>query len=186
MSEAAGAIGSVAGQISKPEGCRVVGLAGSDEKCRWLLEELGFDATINYKTENVTEMLAKHCPNGVDIYFDNVGGEILDAVLTLINREARIPLCGFISTYKDKERSAGLRNIANILVRSIKLQGFIVIDYLHRIQEAMAYLMPACRAVEIQYRAHVVEGIKNVPDAVNMLFTVANQGKLIVQPGPED
>ena len=181
VSAAAGAVGSLVGQIGRREGCRVVGIAGSDDKCGWLTESLGFDAAINYQAEKVADALREHCPNGIDIYFDNVGGEILDAALGLINVGARIPLCGMISTYNDREPRPGPRNMANILVQRARLQGFIVIDYFSRAKEAYDYLMAAYRADEIDYRVDVVEGLENAPESLNLLFTGGNQGKLIVK-----
>jgi NADPH-dependent curcumin reductase CurA len=140
VSGAAGAVGSLVGQIGKIKGCRVVGIAGSEEKCRWLKEELGFDATINYKTESVLESLQQHCPNGIDVYFENVGGEILDAVLSLINLRARIVLCGLISQYNATEPVPGPYNLLNIVTQRAKLEGFIILDYFDRAQEALADL----------------------------------------------
>ena len=181
VSAAAGAVGSLVGQIGKIKGCRVVGLAGTDEKCRWLTEELGFDAAINYKTEPVYESLKKHCPDGIDIYFENVGGEILDAVLALINNFARIPLCGLISGYNATERIPGPYNFSRLLTRRARLQGFIVIDYMARAQEAMADLGKWYMEGKLKYRVDVVEGLKEAPRAVNKLFEGSNQGKLIIK-----
>lgn len=185
VSAAAGAVGSIVGQIGKKEGCRVVGIAGNDEKCRWLTESLGFDAAINYKTNNIAEALKEHCPNGIDIYFDNVGGEMLNTALLHINHGARIPLCGMISTYNDKENQPGPSNIDKLLIKSAKLQGFIVIDYLDRAEEAMAYLGAAYAAGDIQYRVHLVEGLEKAPESLGMLFTGGNNGKLIVKIDPD-
>lgn len=185
VSAAAGAVGSLVGQIGKKEGCRVVGIAGSDEKCNWLIEELGFDAAINYKTENVAKSLKQKCPEGIDIYFDNVGGEILDIALGQINIGARIPLCGMISTYNDKEPRPGPRNMANILVKRAKLQGFIVIDYFKRAREANEYLLQAYQAGDIKFRVDVLDGLEKAPEALNLLFTGGNQGKLIIKVDPD-
>lgn len=185
VSAAAGAVGSLVGQIGKKEGCRVIGIAGSDEKCRWLTESLGFDAAINYKTNNIGDALKEHCPDGIDIYFDNVGGEILDTALLQINHGARIPLCGMISTYNDKENQPGPSNIDKLLIKSAKLQGFIVIDYLDRAEEAMAYLGAAYAAGEIQYRVHLVDGLEKAPESLELLFTGGNNGKLIVKIDPD-
>ncbi|MEH2238604.1 NADP-dependent oxidoreductase [Nostoc sp.] len=125
VSAAAGAVGSIVGQIAKIKGCRVVGITGSDEKCRWLTEELGFDAAINYKTGDLEKALAQACPNGIDVYFDNVGGIILDAVLTKINLHARLPLCGLISTYNASKPVPGPYNYSQILMKRAVVQGFI-------------------------------------------------------------
>jgi NADPH-dependent curcumin reductase CurA len=181
VSAAAGAVGSIVGQIGKIKGCRVVGLAGSDEKCKWIVDELGFDAAINYKTENVSEALRKHCPKGIDIYFENVGGEILDAVLAQINNFARIPLCGLISTYNATAPVPGPYNFVNLLARRVRLQGFIVIDYMHRAAEGITELMKWYLEGKLKFRVEVVEGLEEAPRAVNKLFEGSNQGKLIVK-----
>ena len=181
VSAAAGAVGSIVGQIGKIKGCRVVGIAGTDEKCRWLVDDLGFDAAINYKTEPVYESLKKHCPNGIDIYFENVGGEILDAVLAQINNFARIPLCGLISGYNATERIPGPYNFSRLLTRRVKLQGFIVLDYMARAQEAMTELGKWYMEGKLKYRVDVVEGLQQAPQAVNKLFEGSNQGKLIIK-----
>ena len=181
VSAAAGAVGSIVGQIGKIKGCRVVGIAGSEEKCRWITQDLGFDAAINYKTEPVLESLKKHCPDGIDIDFENVGGEILDAVLSLINLRARIVLCGLISQYNATDRVPGPYNFVNILVKRARVEGFIVIDYLNRAQEAMADLGRWLAEGKLKYRVDVVEGLEQAPRALNKLFEGSNQGKLIVK-----
>lgn len=179
VSAAAGAVGSLVGQIGKIKGCRVVGIAGSDEKCRWITEELGFDAAINYKTENVQQQLRRHCPNGIDIDFENVGGQVLDDVLSLINLRARIVLCGMISQYGGDV--VGPKNLANLGIQRARMEGFIVLDYLPRAQEAMAQLGQWLGEGKLKYRVDVVEGLENAPLAVNKLFDGTNQGKLIVK-----
>ncbi|MCI0665482.1 MAG: NADP-dependent oxidoreductase, partial [Acidobacteria bacterium] len=181
VSAAAGAVGSIVGQIGKIKGCQVVGIAGSDEKCKWITEELGYDRAINYKKEDVREALKKACPSGIDIYFDNVGGEILDAVLRLINLHARISICGMISQYNATAPVPGPFNLINILTRRAKMEGFIVIDYLNRAQEAIADLSKWYMDGKIKYRVDVVDGLQNAPRAVNKLFDGSNQGKLIVK-----
>jgi NADPH-dependent curcumin reductase CurA len=181
VSAAAGAVGSLVGQIGKIKGCRVVGIAGGEEKCRWITDELGFDAAIDYKSENVLESLKKHCPGGIDVHFENVGGEILDAVLSQINLGARIVLCGLISQYNATEPVPGPYNFANILVRRARVEGFIVMDYMNRAQEAMAELGKWLAEGKIKYRVDVVEGIENAPRAINKLFDGSNKGKLIVK-----
>jgi NADPH-dependent curcumin reductase len=181
VSAAAGAVGSIAGQIGKIKGCRVVGTAGSDEKCRWITQELGFDAAVNYKTEPVLESLKKHCPNGIDIDFENVGGEILDNVLALINLKARIVLCGLISQYNADRPVPGPYNFANILVRRARVEGFIVLDYMDRAQEAMTELGKWLMEGRIKYRVEVIEGIEQAPRAINKLFDGSHQGKLIIK-----
>lgn len=181
VSAAAGAVGSLVGQIGKIKGCRVVGLAGTDDKCKWIVDELGFDAAINYKTEPILQSLKKHCPNGIDIYFENVGGEILDAVLALINNFARIPLCGLISRYNATKPVPGPYNFVNLLARRVRLQGFIVIDYMNRAQEGVAELAKWYKEGKLKYRVDIVEGLEQAPRAVNKLFEGSNQGKLVLK-----
>jgi NADPH-dependent curcumin reductase len=181
VSGAAGAVGSLVGQIGKIVGCRVVGIAGSDEKCRWLTEDLGFDGAINYKRENVLEALKRECPNGIDVNFENVGGEILDSVLALINIGARISLCGLISQYNAAERVPGPYNLAMLIVRRARIQGFLVSDYMNRAGEAMTALGRWLMEGKIKYRVDVVEGLEQAPRAVNKLFDGSNQGKLVVK-----
>jgi NADPH-dependent curcumin reductase CurA len=181
VSGAAGAVGSLVGQIGKIKGLHVVGIAGSDEKCRWLTDELGFDAAINYKTENVSEALRHACPNGIDVYFENVGGAILDAVLAQINLHARISLCGLISQYNATEPVPGPYNFAMILIKRARVQGFIVMDYLNRADEAMNQLGRWLMEGKIKYRVDVVEGLEQAPRAVNKLFDGSNRGKLVLK-----
>ncbi|HEX8087538.1 MAG TPA: NADP-dependent oxidoreductase [Blastocatellia bacterium] len=181
VSAAAGAVGSLAGQIGKIKGCRVVGIAGGEEKCRWITDELGFDAAIDYKSELVQESLKRLCPDGVDVYFENVGGKILDAVLSQINIRARIVLCGLISQYNATEPVPGPYNFANILIKRARVEGFIVIDYMNRASEAVAELAKWLAEGKIKYRVDVVEGIEKAPQALNMLFDGSNKGKLIVK-----
>jgi NADPH-dependent curcumin reductase CurA len=181
VSTAAGAVGSLVGQIGKIHGLRVVGLTGSDEKCRWITEELGYDAAINYKTEKVAESLKKHCPDGIDIYFENVGGAMLDAVLGLINIRARIVLCGLISQYNASEPVPGPYNFVQILVKRARVEGFIVLDYMDRFQEAFQEMGRWYSEGKIKYRVDVVEGLDQAPRAVNKLFDGSNAGKLILK-----
>ncbi|MBO0860522.1 MAG: NADP-dependent oxidoreductase [Chloracidobacterium sp.] len=181
VSAAAGAVGSIVGQIGKIKGCRVVGITGNDEKCKWIVDELGFDAAINYKTEDVRQGLKRTCSNGIDIYFDNVGGEILDAALAMINLRARISICGMISQYNATSPVPGPYNLINILTRRAKMQGFIVIDYLPHAQEAISELIRWYMEGKIKYRVDVVEGLEEAPRALNKLFDGSNQGKLIIK-----
>lgn len=185
VSAAAGAVGSLVGQIGKIKGCRVVGIAGSDEKCQWLTETLGFDAAINYKTEDVRKALKTHCPDGIDIIFENVGGKILDAEMSLMNLHARIVLCGLISAYNATTPPPGPAYFSNLITRRGKVQGFIVTDYMHRAMEAIPDLANWYMEGKLKYRVEVVEGLENAPTAINKLFDGSNQGKLIVQVGAE-
>ncbi|MBF0277261.1 MAG: NADP-dependent oxidoreductase [SAR324 cluster bacterium] len=181
---AAGAVGSIAGQIGKIKGCRVVGIAGSSEKCRWITDELKFDASVNYKTENVLEALKEQCPNGIDVDFENVGGTIFDDILTLINRNARIALCGLISQYThidDQKPFPGPVMFRNVLMKRARIEGFIVTDFLSRFPEAFSALRKWHAAGLLKYRVDVVQGLENAATAVNKLFDGSNQGKLIVQ-----
>ena len=181
VTAAAGAVGSIVGQIGKIKGCRVVGIAGSNEKCRWITETLGFDAAINYKTEDVRGRLKTHCPNGIDVFFDNVGGDILDNVLTQINVKARIVVCGLISQYNAEKPVPGPYHFSTILTQRLRVQGFVFGDYLDRIQEAVTDLGKWLAQGKIKYRVHLVEGLASAPQAINMLFDGSNKGKLIVQ-----
>lgn len=185
VSAAAGAVGSLVGQIGKIKGCRVVGLAGSDEKCRWITDVLGFDAAINYRADSVRRQLQAKCQDGIDIYFDNVGGPILDAALTLINVGARIVLCGLISQYNAAEPVPGPYNFSSILTQRARVEGFIVLDYLNRFPEAMAALGNWLGEGKIQYRVDVIEGLENTPRGINKLFDGSNKGKLIVKVSEE-
>jgi NADPH-dependent curcumin reductase CurA len=181
VSAAAGAVGSLAGQIGKIKGCRVVGIAGSDDKCAWLTGDLGFDAAINYKKEKLYPALQKHCPNGIDIYFDNVGGATLEAALALINNYARIPLCGMISQYNAEQPEPGPRNLAALVGHRGLMQGFIVLDYAPRFAEAARELVTWYAQGKLKYRTDIVQGLEHAPEALLKLFTGANTGKLLVQ-----
>jgi NADPH-dependent curcumin reductase CurA len=181
VSAAAGAVGSLAGQMGKIAGCRVVGVAGSDEKCEWITRELGFDAAINYRKEKIAEGLARTCPNGIDIDFENVGGETLDAVLARINLNARIVLCGLISQYNATEPVPGPYNFMNVLTQRARVQGFIILDYAARFQEAAEKIVPWLLSGKLKYRTDIVQGLRNAPAALNRLFDGTNTGKLLVQ-----
>jgi len=181
VSAAAGAVGSLVGQIGKLKGCRVVGIAGSDEKCDWIVRDLGFDAAINYKSQDVAEALKETCPNGVDIYFDNVGGAILDAALGRINQRGRVVVCGLISQYNATEPTPGPYNFINVLTQRARIEGFIVMDYLPRAKEALAFMIPWMAQDKLRWRAHIVSGLEKAPEALNMLFAGGNTGKLILQ-----
>jgi len=182
VSGAAGAVGSTVGQIAKIYGCHVVGIAGGREKCSYLTDELGFDAAIDYKeTENLLKSLREACPNGVDVYFDNVGGDITDAVILHLNQFARIPICGQISAYNATEIDKGPRNFVHLLKTSSLAKGFIVNDYAHRTKEAMTQLGQWVLEGRIKYRESIVEGLENAPQAFLGLFSGENTGKMLVQ-----
>jgi len=181
VSGAAGGVGSIAGQIGKILDCHVVGIAGGKEKCRLVVEELGFDDCIDYKKGNVGAALREACPDGIDVYFDNVGGDILDAALEEMKDFGRIVACGMISGYTAAERPPGPRNIFRIVSKRLRMQGFIVIDYLPRFAEAAIQLGVWAAEGKIQNRVHVVDGFLETPRAVNMLFTGENTGKLVVK-----
>ncbi|TXH91230.1 MAG: NADP-dependent oxidoreductase [Rhodoferax sp.] len=185
VSGAAGAVGSVVGQVAKIKGCRVVGIAGGADKCRYLVEELGFDAAIDYKTENVAEALKQHCPNGVNVYFDNVGGDILDAVLTRLARGARIVICGAISQYNNTTPVKGPANYLSLLVNRATMTGIVVSDYYDRAMEAAMVMGGWIASGKLKTREDIVKGLENFPKAFDMLFTGANQGKLVLQVAAE-
>jgi NADPH-dependent curcumin reductase CurA len=185
VSAAGGAVGSLAGQMGKIAGCRVVGIAGSDQKCEWITRELGFDEAINYRKEDVAKGLERTCPKGIDIDFENVGGEILDAILGRINLNARIVLCGLISQYNASEPVPGPYNFANLLVRRGRVQGFIVLDYAARFGEAAAAIVPWLLSGKLKYRIDMVEGLANASASLNKLFDGTNQGKLVVKVSDE-
>lgn len=186
VSAAAGAVGSLVGQIGKIKGCRVIGIAGTDEKCAWITKELGFDAAINYRTENLHTALKTHCPDGIDIYFENVGGKTLEAVLNHMNNFSRIPVCGMISVYNQTHPEPGPGNLFQIIVHRIRMQGFIVSDFLPRAAEAAKDLLAWHAAGQLQYRLDVTKGLENAPQAFLKLFAGANQGKVLVQVSPEN
>ena len=183
VSGAAGAVGSVVGQLAKIQGCRVVGIAGSDEKNAYLRDELGFDATINYKTDDVAASLAEACPDGVDVYFDNVGGEISDAVLRLINHGARISVCGQISMYNLEKPDMGLRPQPLLLTNSARMQGFIVSDFAAEFAQGREQLTQWFEAGKLKYAENIVEGFENTPAAFLGLFEGDNTGKQLVKVG---
>jgi NADPH-dependent curcumin reductase CurA len=182
VSGAAGAVGSVVGQIGKLMGCHVVGIAGSDEKTKLLKSEFGFDETINYKTtKNMRKAIAQACPKGVDIYFDNVGGEISDGVLMNINKFARIAICGAISQYNETQIATGPRLQSTLLINSALMKGFIVRDYADKFQEAIKQLVQWYGEGKLKAKETVVEGFENIPEAFIGLFEGANTGKMVVK-----
>jgi NADPH-dependent curcumin reductase CurA len=185
VSAAAGAVGSIVGQIAKIKGARVIGIAGSAQKCRWIVEELGFDGAINYKQEDVGAALDRLCPNGIDVNFENVGGEIMDAVMARMNNFSRMPLCGLISTYNATSPAPGPRHFPQILMKRITVCGFIVIDYLPRFGEAVADLAQWWMAGRLKFKTHIEQGLETAPSALGRLFTGDHDGKLLVQVSPD-
>jgi NADPH-dependent curcumin reductase CurA len=183
VSAAAGATGSVAGQIARIAGARVVGIAGGPEKCRAVVEDFGFDACIDYKGTDVAAALKEHCPKGVDVYFDNVGGPILDAVLGRLAAKARVVLCGVISSYLTGEHP-GPSNYVNLLARTALMQGFNALDEWGRFDEAFAALRGWEQDGLLAHRETVFKGIESCVDALNGLFTGANIGKMLVEVSP--
>jgi NADPH-dependent curcumin reductase CurA len=181
VSGAAGATGMVAGQIAKIKGCRAVGIAGGPEKCNYIVKELGFDAAIDYKNESVIEGLRKHCPKGVDVYFDNVGGEILDAVLSQLARGARVVLCGAISQYNSTAGIKGPSNYLSLLVNSARMEGFIVFNYLAKYGEAAREMAGWMMAGKLKSKEDIVEGFQTFPDTLLKLFRGENFGKLMIK-----
>ena len=185
VSGAAGAVGQTVGQIAKRKGCRVVGIAGGQAKCDWVVNELGFDACIDYKAGDVKAGLKTHCPNGIDIYFDSVGGEILDAVLTRITRGARIIICGAISQYNNTTPVKGPANYLSLLVNRARMEGIVVFDYADRYPQAIAELSGYLKDGTLKSREDVVAGLENFPEALLKLFSGENFGKLALQVAPE-
>jgi NADPH-dependent curcumin reductase CurA len=183
VSGAAGAVGQTVGQLAKIKGCRVVGIAGGADKCRWVVEELGFDACVDYKGGDVREGLKQHCPDGVDIYFDNVGGEILDTVLTRINRKARIIICGAISQYNNTTPIQGPKNYLSLLVNRARMEGMVVFDYADRYHLAVAEMAGYLKDGRMKSREDVVSGLANFPAALLKLFSGQNFGKLVLEVG---
>jgi len=181
VSGAAGATGSVAGQIAKIKGCRAVGIAGGAEKCRWLTAEAGFDAAIDYKAEDVQARLNELCPKGVDVFFDNVGGDILDAALAGLAMRGRVVLCGAIAIYNATEQPPGPKNYLNLLLKRGRMEGFIVFDYMPRAAEAIGALAGWVQAGRIKYRVDVQCGLENAPATLRRLFDGRNEGKQLLR-----
>ena len=181
VSAAAGATGSLVGQIAKIKGCRVVGIAGSDEKCAWVVDELGFDACINHRTADLDRELAELCPKRVDVFFDNVGGAVLDAVLGRLNMHGRVVLCGAISVYNDQGRPPGPANYLNLVARRGRMEGFITLDYWDRFDECFGQMREWADAGRLKWREEIFDRLDLAPQALNALFTGANIGKVIVQ-----
>ena len=181
VSGAAGATGSIAGQIAKRKGCRVIGIAGGPEKCAWLTEKAGFDAAVDYKSENLQKRLRELCPGGIDIFFDNVGGETLETVIGLIAQNARIVMCGGISGYNEKEPPPGPRNLMNLIIMRGRMQGFIVLDYVDRFADGVKELAGWVSRGEILYLEDIQEGFENIPKTLQRLYLGQNFGKQILK-----
>jgi NADPH-dependent curcumin reductase CurA len=181
VSAAAGAVGSIAAQIAKINGARVVGIAGGGQKCALLTERLALDAAVDHRASDWPDQLVAATPDGIDVDFENVGGEIMDAVFARLNLRARVVLCGLISAYNEPEPPPGPRSFLNLLVQRVLMQGFIVIDHLGRMGEAVAELSGWMREGKLQQLETVVEGFEQLPTAINMLFDGANTGKLVLR-----
>lgn len=181
VSSAAGAVGHVVCQIAKLKGCRVVGIAGGPEKCAYLKDDLNVDAVIDYKLGDIAGQLKAAAPEGIDVFFDAVGGETLDAVLMQMNRHARIVICGAITQYENIENPIGPGNYVQLLTQSCLMQGFTMRDYMHRSKEAFVDLLTWEHEGKIQFREHIVQGIEMFPEAVQMVYQGKNHGKLIIK-----
>jgi hypothetical protein len=182
VSAASGAVGAVVGQIAKLKGCRAVGIAGGPEKCAYLVDELGYDAAIDYKSENLHEALKAACPDGVDVYFENVGGDITEAVLSRMNTFGRVAVCGLIAYYNATSAPDGLKNVRSILVNRLKMQGFIVFDFAARIPEAVTALSGWIDEGKVKLREDVRDGgVDAYPEVLNLLYTGGNFGKLVLK-----
>jgi NADPH-dependent curcumin reductase CurA len=181
VSGAAGATGSAVGQIARIKGCRAIGIAGGKEKCDWLVKVARFDAAIDYRTENVAARLRDLCPKGVDVYFDNVGGDLLDVVLAQLAMRGRVVLCGAIATYNDTELRPGPKNYLNLLIKRGRMEGFIILDYMKRAPEAVGELLGWVQSGELVDRVDVQEGLENAPATLRRLFAGENQGKQLLK-----
>jgi hypothetical protein len=183
VSAAAGGVGSIVGQIAKVKGCRAVGLTGSDEKCAWLTDELGYDTAINYKTADLRVALKEACPDGIDVFFDSVGGEILNTALTRLNHGGHVAICGAISQINEPELPPGPSNYLQLLARSARMEGFTTLDFAARYDEARANLARWIKDGKILYRDDIVEGLDNAPLHFLRLFSGEHRGKLMVRLG---
>src|SRR3989338_7221681 len=181
ISGAAGAVGSIAGQIAKLKGCRVVGIAGGADKCKFLIDELGFDGAIDYKSEDVHAGLKRECPKGVDVFFDNVGGDILDAVLTRLAFKARVIICGAISQYNNKQAVKGPANYLNLLVNSARMEGMVVMTYAPRFAEAAAEMGGWMASGKLKSKEDIVSDLTTFPETLLKLFSGENFGKLVLK-----
>ena len=184
VSAAAGAVGSLAGQIAKIKACRAVGIAGGPQKCRLVTEEYGFDAAVDYQAGAVSRSLREHCPDGIDVYFDNVGGEILEAALRNLARGARIVLCGAVSQYNDVTMQ-GPRNYMALLIKRARMEGFVIFDYARRYPEATRQIAAWIAAGRLRSHEHIVKGFDAFPETLLMLYSGENTGKLILDAGAD-
>jgi hypothetical protein len=181
VSGAAGAVGSIVGQIAKIKGCRVIGIAGGADKCKYLIEELGFDGAIDYKSENLATALKRECPKGIDVYFDNVGGEILNTALTRLRLRARVVICGAISQYNNKEAVKGPSNYLSLLVNRASMQGMVVMDYAQDYAKAAQEMGMWMMQGKLKSREDIYDGIENFPKTYERLFTGDKMGKLVLK-----
>ncbi len=181
VSGAAGAVGSVVGQIAKIKQCTVIGIAGGPEKCKYLIEELGFDYAIDYKSERVKKKVREYCPEGIDVYFDNVGGQILDDALSVIRRKARIVICGAISQYNNTTPIQGPSNYLSLLVNAARMEGFVVFQFAKRYQEGLQEMAGWLRTGQLKSKEHIEEGIENFYPTFLKLFSGDKRGKLVLK-----
>jgi len=181
VSGAAGATGSIVGQLARAHGCRAVGIAGGPAKCKWLTEELGFDAAIDYKAEDVSKRLGEACPQGIDVFFDNVGGPILDAALARLALRGRVVLCGAISQYEDLSKAYAPKNYMNLISKRGRMEGFIILDYAARFAEGAMAVGALIAQGKLKHRTTVVDGLEHAPEALMRLFSGDHEGKLMVR-----
>ncbi len=181
VSAASGAVGALVGQIAKIKGARVVGLAGGAAKCAYVVDELGFDACIDYKNDDIGKSLSKNCPKGIDVYFDNVGGDILDMALARIARKGRIVICGAISVYNSTEALVGPKNYLSLLVNNARMEGFVVFNYAHRYAEGMKDMAAWLHEGKIKSKEDIVNGLETFPETLLKLFSGENFGKLMIK-----
>lgn len=182
VSAAAGATGSIAAQLAKVHGATVVGLAGSEAKCAWLVDDLGLDAAVDYKTADVPARLKEHFPKGIDVFFDNVGGPLLDMALARVANNGRVVLCGAISSYNDEHRPPGPANYLNLIQRQASMRGFLSLYHWDRFGEIQPILESLVTSGQLQYRTEVFQGLESSVDALNAMFTGQNTGKIVIEP----
>lgn len=181
VSGAAGAVGNIAGQIAKIKGARVIGLAGSDKKCKWLVDEIGFDGAINYKSDDLKKQVREAFPEGMNVFFDNVGGDILDLALNNLALNARVVICGGISRYNQDGRIPGPENYFNLVYKRARMEGFIIVDNLHRAKEFSDAMTPWLEDGRLKFQVDIIEGFENLPKGLIRLFTGENMGKQLIK-----